>query len=131
MRKTIGQFLRFCLVGLLGFIVDVVGLYVLVLFFSAGPYLGRVLSYVIAATVAWRLNRSFTFKFIGADKLLHREWVKYVAINAIGASINYSIYAFCVLYFEIPTTRLIIAVAAGSIAGLTFNFTANKWLVFR
>ena len=131
MTEAIPQFLRFCIVGTVGFLVDAAGLYVIVSWFSVGPFVGRIISYVIAATVTWTLNRSYTFKIAGRGAQLHHEWIIYVLTNGVGAIVNYFVYVLFVLYFDLSDAQLVIGVAAGSIAGLAFNFTANKWFVFR
>jgi putative flippase GtrA len=94
------------------------------------PYLGRVFSYLVAATSTWKINRGFTFQ---TDRKynVHREWIRYLSLNAIGGGINYAVYSVCVGLFEIVQAHLTLGVAAGSISGLAFNFTASKRWVFK
>ena len=56
------QFLKFGLVGLVGFVVDAGALFLLIAFGDLGPYIGRIYSFLIAASVTWVLHRHFTFK---------------------------------------------------------------------
>src|SRR5262249_28092531 len=86
------QFLRFALVGCAGFVVDATVLTVAIELFGAGRYLGRVFSYLAAATVTWALNRNYTFREQRNERLL-REWAKFLASNAIGGFVNYATYA--------------------------------------
>jgi putative flippase GtrA len=90
----------------------------------AGLYLGRVLSYLLAASVTWWLNARYTFRAAG-------RWDVYVILNAIGAAVNYTVYA--AVLAVLPATRDMpsIAVAAGSAVALLVNFAANRWLVFK
>lgn len=125
-----GQFLRFCLTGGVGFVIDAGTLYVLLHAGGLDPYSGRVVSYLTAATVTWLLNRSFTF-VVPAGAGLHREWLRYVSANAVGGGINYLIYAACIAAMPIFRAHPIWAVAVGSGVALLFNFSANKFLVFR
>ena len=118
------QFLRFCLVGAIGFLVDAGAIELLVRQGWAGLYLGRVLSYLLAATITWRLNSRFTFR-------RDSSWWLYVLLNAAGACVNYGVYVG--VLWLVPLTRSVpsMAVAVGAASGLLVNFTANRWLVFR
>lgn len=125
------QFFRFLMVGGIGFVVDAGTLQIMVQFFGVGPYLGRVISYLVAATVTWLLNRQYTFRDNANTADMKRQWLSYVAVNAIGGGINYLTYAGCVMAFEIVRQHLVLGVAAGSIVALLINFSANKFFVFR
>lgn len=121
------QFLRFACVGAITYFVDA-GVLTAVLAVAPGRfYLGRLVSYVAAASFAWALNRRFTF---GASGSRWRQWLRYLLANLSGGLANYAVYAglieiagFCRLY---PA----LAVAAGAVAGLSFNFTASRRFVF-
>jgi putative flippase GtrA len=123
------RFLRFCVVGIIGLGVDIAALTLAVQLLGTGPYLGRVLSYLAAATATWALNRRWTF-VVARDTGLHREWAHYLALNAVGAAANYSVYALGVLYLPLVRERLWVGVAAGSIAGMFFNYTAMRLWIF-
>ena len=130
MKKTVVQLVRFCMVGTIGFVVDVSILYAVVNLFDSGPYFGRVVSYIFAATITWKLNRSFTFLSTRSNAL-HLEWARYLLSNIVGATINYGVYVLCLIYFNLTIDYLIIGVAAGSIAGLAVNFTISKLWIFK
>lgn len=59
------RFLRFCIVGCVGLAVDVAALELGVRLMGTGPWFGRGLSHLAAATVTWALNRRFTFAVEG------------------------------------------------------------------
>ena len=59
-RRSLGQFLRFGLVGTAGFVVDAAAL-TAAMALGLGPYGGRVVSYLAAVTFTWAMNRRFTF----------------------------------------------------------------------
>lgn len=127
------QFLRFCCVGVIGFVADAGSLHLLIKWLSElgiGIYSGRFLSYLIAASVTWVLNRRYTFQ-AKVNKANGKEWTVYVAANAIGAAINYGCYAITVSSLEVAQDMPAIGVAVGSVAGLGFNFIANRYFVFR
>jgi putative flippase GtrA len=96
-----------------------------------GPYEGRVLSFLVGVTVTWLLNRRFTFRGLGGAEPLLRQWVKYASANIVGFAINYGTYALCVAFIPLFGAFPVLAVLPGSAAGLLFNFTAAKKLVFR
>ena len=52
------QFLRFCIVGTIGFVVDAGSLYLIMATTGAGPYLARLFSFMMAASATWILNRN-------------------------------------------------------------------------
>ncbi len=123
------QFLRFCLVGVVGFIIDASILQTLVVGTHANPYLARLLSFFIAAISTWVINRRFTFDV--SYKATHREWLSYVAFMMIGFIVNYSAFAFSIKFLPLTDTRPWLGVAIGSIAGLGVNFLTSRLLFTR
>jgi putative flippase GtrA len=124
------QFTRFCVVGAVGFVVDA-GLLVLLLETTAlGPYLARVLSFLVAALVTWRLHRVYTFARAARDHQ-GRQGGLFVAVNAAGAGVNYGVYAALIAGSALFARHPVAAVAAGSAVALVVNFLANRHLVFR
>lgn len=129
MFKLSGEFLRFCAVGTVGFAVDAGVLETLTRLAGWNPYTTRVLSFLIAASVTWLLNRRFTFE-VERQSHLSREWLHYVSVNAMGGLVNYGVYALTVHEIVFVRSHLIVGVAAGSVAGLAVNYTASRHLVF-
>ncbi|WP_298378451.1 GtrA family protein [Azospirillum sp.] len=123
------QFGKFGAVGLVGLLVDTAALYaglaVGLEFFAA-----RIPSFFAAATATWILNRAFTFKG-AADEPLYRQWAKFIAANAIGGVVNYGVSVGLEAGVDVVAAHPFLAVAAGSIAGMFFNFAASKHLVFK
>jgi putative flippase GtrA len=129
-RAAVAQeFLRFGVVGTIGFVVDTAVLYGMVAL-GAGLYLGRAVSYVAAATATWGLNRIWTFRGRGSGPV-HRQWALFVAVNLIGFTLNYGTYALLVATMPVVAANPILGVAAGSIAGMFTNFVLSRRLVFR
>jgi putative flippase GtrA len=124
------QFVRFCIVGAIGFCVDTSILLSLVRLYGVDPYVARVVSYLVAATGTWALNRQFTFDSRSASRL-HHEWARYISVNAIGGGVNYLAYALSVWSLALAGHQLILGVAVGAAMGLAVNFTASRYLVFR
>lgn len=123
------EFLRFGVVGTIGFLVDSGVLYGMI-GLGAGLYLGRAISYVAAATATWGLNRVWTFRGRGSGPV-HRQWAMFVAVNLVGFALNYGTYAALVATTPLVAAHPILGVAAGSIAGMFTNFILSRRLVFR
>jgi putative flippase GtrA len=122
------QFWRFAIAGAVGFLVDVAVLYAL-LALGLGYYSGRVFSFLAAAFTTWQINRRYAFSAqAGEDQL--REWLRYLLAMLGGGAVNYASYALIV--YAAPRERWIplLAVAAGSIAGLSVNFLSARLWVF-
>ena len=125
-----GQFVRFAIVGTLGFIVDASVLYLCLHGTGLGLYGGRMVSYLVAATTTWYFNRKFTFTTSDSASPM-RQWARFVVANGFGGLINYGTYSFVVSYWAAVPLAPLIGVAAGSITGLGVNFTASRLFVFK
>jgi putative flippase GtrA len=123
------RFLRFCLVGAAGFLVDAGLLQGLVTFADANPFVARIASFLAAATVTWRLNRRFTFAI--GQAATGREWAGYVVAMTMGATVNYGAFAATLLLIPFARHQPWVGVAVGSVAGLAVNYLASSLIVFR
>lgn len=130
MTPAARQFLVFAVIGVAGLGVDTAALYGAMYGLGLGLYAGRVVSYLVAATFTWACNRRFTFTAADPSHPA-RQWLKFLAANGVGAVANYATYAALVTWVEAARDYPVIGVAAGSLAGLSFNFTASKRWVFR
>lgn len=124
------QFLRFALVGVLGFIIDAGTLAIAVQIFHVGLYLGRTLSFLVAVTATWALNRNFAFRHAASIGRI-AEWLRYLCSNAVGGAVNVGSYAWLVHQSAQARGHPTLAVAFGSLAGMLVNFTLMKLFVFR
>ena len=129
-ERHLGTFLRFSIVGTIGFVIDATVLYLLHLGMGLGLYRARVGSFLVAASVNWLLNRVFTFRDARRDS--HgRQWLSFVAVCSLGAIANYGAYALVIACGPESVLLPGFAVAAGSIAGLAFNYTLSRRFVFK
>lgn len=129
-RSTRQELLRFIIVGAAGFLVDAGALIFATEVLGLGLYSGRVFSYLCAATFTWICNRRFTFA-AGDDGNPIVQWARFLGANAIGGAVNYGVYAAVVTFTALGAAWPVIGVAAGSAAGLVFNFAASKFWVFK
>jgi putative flippase GtrA len=126
--RTALQFLRFGVVGTVGFVVDTAVLYA-GLWLGLGLYSGRAVSYLAAATTTWALNRAWTFRGQGGGAAV-RQWALFVLVNLIGFAFNYGTYAVLVGNVAQVAAHPVIGVAAGSLAGMVGNFVLSRRFVF-
>ena len=126
--------LKFSLVGTGGFLVDAATLTILTAV-GLDLYRGRVASFLIAATFTWYCNRRFTFRDRpGTGAVVagrSKQWATFIAANSLGAALNYGTYAGLIALHSTFARHPVLAVAAGSLAGLACNFTLSRALVFR
>lgn len=127
MKAAHAQFLRFCLVGCVGFAVDAGTTVLLTGRAGLSAALARVLAFLLAATVTWALNRRFTFRAQGAG----RTWLPYVLATAGGALISIAVYLAWLSVAGQAPAQLTLGVALGSVCALAFNFGVSRRFVFR
>lgn len=123
------EFVRFCLVGSAGFVLDWGSLELFTRQWGLGPYSGRVLSFLLAATLTWKLNREYTFRQ-APRRRARRQWGSYVMLVSIGALFNYGVYAVLIHEWPFALNHLIVPVAAGSLSGMFFNFPLTRRYIF-
>lgn len=128
------SFFRFALVGAAGYVVDVAVLALATGVLGWDPYGGRILSIAVAMTATWTGNRYFTFaerRARGSIGAIAREGLTFAGANMVGAGVNYAVYALLVAKAAPPWSNLFVAQVIGVLAGLVFNFTLSRTLVFR
>ncbi len=131
-RLWASPFFRFAVVGTGGFVVDTAVLYAM-LGLGLDRYTGRAVSYLCAATFTWLGNRTITFAEARATggRGVAAEWLRFVVTNLGGGAVNYAVYAALVSFSDLVYAYPVFGVAAGALSGLTVNFFASRWLVFR
>ena len=124
----LGEVLRFGGVGIVGFLVDA-GVLLAAIALGLGPWLGRLVSYLAAATTTYALNRAWTFRHrAGAGGA--GQWARFLVVNLGGFAANYGAYAALLVLSETARSWPVLGVAAGSVAGLAVNFTLSRRFVF-
>jgi putative flippase GtrA len=122
------QFLRFAMVGTLGFCWDTATVYALrhlVNLYAAGTA-----GFLVAATANWLLNRLWTFRQ-HPHEAIYLQWAKFIAANAVGFVFNRGTFFALISISTICHRQPILAIAAGSCAGIFFNYFLSKRYVFR
>jgi putative flippase GtrA len=128
------QAMRFAAVGVVGFFVDAATLMLAILFLGLNVYWGRAVSYVVAATATWAMNRKFTFRQHASPALagsMFKEWIRFCAANSVGGLVNVGTYIGLLNAFTLVRQFPVLGVAAGSLSGMLVNFTLSRRFVFR
>jgi putative flippase GtrA len=128
-RSLFKQLVAFGLVGVIGFVIDSGTLY-LARLAGLGLIVGRVISYLTAATSTWLLNRRFTFVSKNDHQPL-REWALFMLSQLAGAAFNLGLYASLVTSNPMVAAHPVLGVAAGSLAGMLVNFFVARKFVFK
>lgn len=124
------RFVRFCIVGGVGFLVDA-AMFELVVRAGMALEMARIVSLFLAMQVTYRLHRAFTFEAV--DVRGHRPWMKFMVSSVLGAVVNYLSFLMTLRLIHIDHAMLDrqAAVAVGAGVAMFFNYWANKTFVFR
>ena len=84
----------------------------------------------------WAGNRYLTFAASRTPRTVsgafQSEWLKFMGANlVVGSAVNYGTSVLLVHYAPHPLSYKYVAQACGVLAGLLFNFTLSKKLVFK
>jgi putative flippase GtrA len=127
-RRLLGEFLRFGAVGTLGFVVDA-GVLTGAIALGLGPWIGRLLSFLAAASTTYALNRAWTFRH-RAGEAGAGQWARFLLVNLVGFAANFGTYAVLLVSSGLVAAWPVLGVAAGAVAGLAANFALSRRLVF-
>ena len=124
------SFALFVLAAAVGFVVDAGVVTFLVRELAWGPWEGRAVSFPLAVTATWLLNRRYAFRGTGhSDQRV--EFAAYWAIQLAGAGVNFAIYGLCLHLAPVLARWPFVPVAVGGIAAMLFNFTVARRTVYR
>lgn len=124
----LSQMMRFGVVGTIGFCVDG-GVLVSLIQLGVDPYLARLMSFPVAVLATWWLNRVWTFAG-RPGRPIAGQVTGYFAVQIIGALVNYLVYAAVLSTLDATSLNALLALAIGSIAGMTLNFLGARHIVF-
>lgn len=117
------MFLRFLIIGVLGFVVDA-GLTHLLIAFGLSPLLARPPAVVAAMLVTWAANRRFTFEIQQRGSL--SEVARYAGVAAVTLLLNLALYS-CLVLAGVP---VLLAIVVTTAAQAVFSFTGYRRFVF-
>ncbi len=124
------QFIKFGIVGVVGFAVDTFFLYVGIDELGLGRVAAGFFAFPFAVTVTWIGNRLFTFRDAPHEPMA-KQWAKFAAVCVVGIVFNRGAYTLLVSTIPFVYAYPVIGLLAGTAAGMFFNFFASRRLVFR
>ncbi|QYH35592.1 GtrA family protein [Salinibacterium sp. M195] len=137
MRKLLGQFLRFGVVGLGGLVIDVAVFNLLRLTILSpdvlheGPVIAKIISTTLAIGANWIGNRRWTFA-TSARTRATREGVEFALVSIAGMGIG--VLSLWVSHYVLGYTSLLADNIATNVVGLAlgafFRFALYRWWVF-
>jgi putative flippase GtrA len=126
---TQAQLGKFMVVGGAGFLADAALTVSLVHLAGISPLPGRAISFVVLWVLCWQANRRWTFGVTKPHTVL--EGLRYFGVNLVALSVNAWVYMTVVQAASFGMIATVIAVAAGTLAGLCINYTGLRLWVFR
>lgn len=129
-RGLFAELAKFGTVGLLAFAVDV-SLFNLLLHLTGKPLTSKILSTVVAATLAFFLNRAWSFRH-RVRSSVRREYVLFFVLNAVGLVIAVGCLAVShyVLGLHSRLADNLSANGVGLVLGTTFRFWSYRRFVW-
>ena len=119
--------LRFGVVGVAGFGVDTGTVYALR--GMIGIYAAGLISFLLAASGNWLLNRLWTFRGHGRGSAL-RQWLLFLAANSLGFVLNRGLFFTLAATVAIVHRQPVLGIMAGTLAGMGANFILSHRVVF-
>jgi len=123
-RHSIGEFIKFALVGLLNTGVDV-AIFFLLTWLGIQYVTAQLVSYSCGAGNSYLLNKFWTFRSSG---LSYSEILRFTIVNLVSLGISVIVLT---LLRETAGMELAIAKGVATISALAANFLGNKLWVFR
>ena len=106
------MFIRFIIVGGLGFLIDLFLTYLLISI-DLPNWVARIPAIAIAILFTWSSNRYFTYKI--KSNITSKETIRYALVAILLALVNYLIYLFLIITGLLPLFAVTIATAIQAI----------------
>ncbi|MCS7200986.1 MAG: glycosyltransferase family 2 protein [Patescibacteria group bacterium] len=119
------KFIKFCLIGSIGLIINLTIFYILVNYFNWWYMSSALISFIFAVTSNYFLNRYWNFK--SANIKIIPSYFKFILFSLLGLCINIIFLYLFVEFFRIPTLMAqFLAILCASL----WNFINSKKFVF-
>ncbi len=126
----ISQFLKFCMVGVSGLMVDTAVLISFVSFFSFDPRFAAIFAFIAAVSWNYVFNRSWAFE-VGRNTKISHSYVSFVTICTVGLGIRICVMHLLIEYANMGENSWYILSSFFGIAAATiFNFLGSKYIAF-
>ena len=127
-RGEAARFLRFCVVGSVGFVTDASLLMGLVHGLAVDPILARVFSFGVAVLLTFELNRHWAFGPPNQHLLV--AFASYMGIQGVGFLCNFAIYTIAILTLPAGYNGPLFALVVASGVALIVNYAGLRHIVF-
>lgn len=124
--KDFKPFLKYCTVGVAGTLIDLASLFIFVEYFLIPVIPATILSFLLAVTNNFILNKVWTFK--NQSKNYRKLYIKFLIVSAVGLGLT---VASMHIMVNVIGIWYMFAKALTSLIVLTWNFLANKLWTFR
>ncbi|EKD57098.1 MAG: putative membrane protein [uncultured bacterium] len=131
-NEGLKQFIKFGIVGLSGTIIDLGFYNLLAISLGFNIYIARTISFVLAATSNYFLNRTWTFQ--SKEKKIAKEYSQFFFVSVVGLLLNLVIMRVVLNYTKDFASEILeknIPVLIAIIIVLFWNFIANKYWTFK
>lgn len=137
-HQVVRQFVKFCIIGLSSFIIDITIASFLVYGMHLNPTLAKTLSFLVAASNGFFWNSRWTFRGMGTGKQ-HEMYVKFIMVNCVGWVLNIVLFKGVLWCFtgrfigQGTPDKVHFVTAAVAAAGVVafWNFIANRKWTFK
>ena len=126
LQKNSTVILKYSLIGFMGTLIDIGGLFILVNYFKFPVLVAATISFLLAVTNNYIFNKNWTFKNASTNN--RKLFIKFLIVHMIGLSINLlgmfvlvNLFAVWYIFAKVFVTGFV----------LTWNFLANKLWTFR
>jgi dolichol-phosphate mannosyltransferase len=125
------EFIKFCVVGLTGLIIDTMVLVSLVNYASLDPRFAAVFAFTVAVTWNYMFNRLWAFES-GRAVPISRSYVLFVSVCLGGLVVRITVMHILIEYAGMGIkTWYILASFMGIAAATVFNFVGSRYIAFR
>lgn len=128
-RATFIQFLKFGVIGGLGFLLDVALFHLAFDVFGFNRDCSALFSFPFTVTFTWLGNRVFTFRG-QTHRPLHDEWSRFVVVCLIGLVLNRGTFSLLSHNVDFVYQHPVLGLIGGTCAGMFFNFFGARKMVF-
>jgi putative flippase GtrA len=129
-KNLVVQFIKFSIIGFIGFAIDCIMLYVGIHIFGFGKYASAIFSFPFAVTVTWIGNRLFTFRG-QSSRPVHQEWAQFFVVCGCGFILNRGAYSLSLATIPLAYQYPVLGLLVGTATGMFFNFFVSRKIVFR
>lgn len=133
------QATRFCIVGIVNTVVDIVVLNLLILVSGtghSGPLFTafKTISFLVALLNSFYMNSRWTFAGEGGCRTTVAQGAQFIVISVVASVVNIASASY-VASFVTPPAELVsywptVAALVGTVCSFVFNFIGYKYLVF-